>query len=168
MGHWIGIGLVLASVALGCQSAPTKSAEAPAPTPIAIQQGLQGLHGTTLSGENRTIEADRPTLLVFWQSWCGSCVEEAPEVERLHRRFGDRLQVLGVVSGPEGSVDEGHLQNTILRLGLSYPQIRDRDLRLTRLFEVKGTPDIVLLSGDQRVLYRAHHLPDSIDAFLQP
>jgi hypothetical protein len=42
---------------------------------------------------------------------------------------------------------------------MSYPQLRDRDLALSRKFGVTGTPDIIVLSADDTVLYRGHRPP---------
>ncbi len=91
---------------------------------------------------------------------------EAPLVQKAHRKFADRLSVVGVVSGPDQSVDQSKLDEIIFRLGLTYPQVRDRDLSLTHLFQVEGTPDVVLLSAERQVVYRGHALPDSIESLL--
>lgn len=114
------------------------------------------------------LAAGTPVTLVFWQSWCGSCVEEAPHVNAAARELKGRMRVVGVVSGPDGpgDVDEMKLSKRILELGLTYPQIRDRDLSITRQFDVKGTPTVVILSPDGKVLYNDHQLPESWDAYL--
>ena len=44
--------------------------------------------------------------------------------------------------------------------------MRDRDLELTKLFHVTGTPTVIVLDKDGQVVYREHHLPASWDAFL--
>ncbi len=64
-----------------------------------------------------------------------------------------------MVSGPDTSVDEDALTLTIQRLGLTYPQVRDRDLSLTRAFDVQATPTIVVLDGEGDVVYRGSTLP---------
>ncbi|MDF1838235.1 MAG: hypothetical protein P1V35_10225 [Planctomycetota bacterium] len=91
---------------------------------------------------------------------------EAPLVQQAYRKFADRLSVAGVVSGPDESVDEYKLGKVITDLGLTYPQVRDRDLGLTHLFRVKGTPDVVLLNANRKVVYRGHSLPTSLEPFL--
>ena len=93
-------------------------------------------------------------------------MSEAPLVQQAYRKFADQMNVVGVVSGPDSSVDQDMLNKLIFRLGLTYPQVRDRDLSITHLFEVKGTPDVVLLSADHEVLYRGHGLPASFEPFL--
>ena len=87
-------------------------------------------------------------------------------VQQAHRKFADRLSIAGVVSGPDESVNEFKLDKIIVELGLTYPQVRDRDLTLTRLFDVKGTPDVVLLNAKREVVYRGHSLPESLEPYL--
>ncbi len=87
-------------------------------------------------------------------------------VQQAHRKFADQLSVVGVVSGPDKSVDQAKLDKVVFQLALTYPQVRDRDLSLTHRFQVKGTPDVVLLNAKREVVYRGHSLPDSLESFL--
>lgn len=43
-------------------------------------------------------------LLDFWASWCGPCIREIPELQKLHSQHKDRLQVISI------SVDESNAQ----------------------------------------------------------
>lgn len=59
------------------------------------------------------------TMVNFWEPWCGPCVGEMPDLERLYEDYRDQgFQIIGVYSefGMESDVD------TILRdCGTSYP-----------------------------------------------
>ena len=43
-------------------------------------------------------------LLDFWASWCGPCIREIPELQKLHSQHKDRLQIISI------SVDESKAQ----------------------------------------------------------
>jgi thiol-disulfide isomerase/thioredoxin len=48
-------------------------------------------------------------LVNHWATWCSSCVEELPELGRLHRAIGDRVRFIGVSWDrfqPGGSIEE--------------------------------------------------------------
>lgn len=105
------------------------------------------------------LASGKSVAFVFFQPWCGSCKAEAPDVVRASRRFADSLQVVGVVSGPEGSVDEESVTSAIIGWGLTYPVVRDRDLALTERFDVKGVPTIVVVGPDGTVTYTANETP---------
>ncbi|MDA1263887.1 MAG: hypothetical protein O2816_02270 [Planctomycetota bacterium] len=86
-------------------------------------------------------------------------------MQAAHERHGDRIAIVGVVSGPDSSVDEAKLVSLIGKLGLTYPQVRDRELTLTHAFDVDATPTIVVLDASGRLIERGHELPD-FDAVL--
>ena len=54
-----------------------------------------------------------------------------------------------------------HVREVAEGFALPYPQVRDRDLALTRRFEVEGTPTVLVLGPDGRLLYRGHAPPES-------
>ena len=59
------------------------------------------------------------TMINFWEPWCGPCVREMPDLQRLYETYADRgLLILGVYStqGMEDDVDE-----VLAETGVSYP-----------------------------------------------
>lgn len=124
----------------------------------AMSAVVPAVDGSTYSlGE--ALDAGRTVALVFWQPWCGSCKAEAPLAARAAARFADTMDVIGVVSGPTGAVDEGLVQEAIFDWGITYPTLRDRDLTLTRAFEVSAAPMIVIVEPGGSVVYRAETPP---------
>lgn len=59
------------------------------------------------------------------------------------------------------------LKKTIFKLGLTYDQIRDKDLALTEHFRVTGTPTVIVLNAAGEVVWREHEAPKSWEAFLE-
>jgi thiol-disulfide isomerase/thioredoxin len=101
-----------------------------------------------------SLEAGRPVVLVFWQSWCGSCVAEAPELAAAAREHTE-FDFYGIVSGPAGKVDEFAVARIAGELELPYPNLRDTSLLLTEGLGVTGTPTI----GPDRSLRYSGHVP---------
>jgi thiol-disulfide isomerase/thioredoxin len=101
----------------------------------------------------------KKVALVFWQAWCPPCRAEAPELVAASRKYSG-MEIIGVVSGPDDAVDAEELERAIRELGLPYRNVRDRALDLTRALEIRGTPTIVVLDVQGRVLYRGHEVPD--------
>ena len=59
-------------------------------------------------------------LLDFWASWCGPCIKEIPELQKLHSQYSEKLQIISI------SVDEdkAQWQDAVVKYGLSqWPQL---------------------------------------------
>lgn len=107
----------------------------------------------------RELAAGRTVVLVFWQTWCGPCRAEAPKLRDAARAHASELVFVGVVSGPDSVVDEQELARIVERLGLSYPELRDRDGAWSKAFGITATPTLVALRPDGTEGWRAHHAP---------
>jgi thiol-disulfide isomerase/thioredoxin len=105
------------------------------------------------------LASGKRVTLVFWQAWCAPCRAEAPALVAASRKYSN-LEIIGVVSGPDEAVDAAELERAIDELDLPYRNVRDRALDLTRALDVRGTPTIVVLDAQGRVLYRGHRSPD--------
>ena len=105
------------------------------------------------------LDAGKCVVFVFWQTWCPKCKAEAPSLAKSAKAYADKAQFLGVISGPDDVVDDRRVESFIREAGLTYPQIRDRDLALTRGFAVDGTPTIIVMDPRKEVIYRGHHAP---------
>lgn len=94
-----------------------------------------------------------PTLLVFWASWCSSCIAEMPHVNALNSEFSD-LDLIGVNvnRNPEDGIAVQQQYN------LNYPSIADPNLVLADKFKVRGTPGFILLDKNGEVRVKAKRL----------
>ena len=124
----------------------------PAPT---LEQGLPfvlpGLDGATV--DFSAILGQRPAVLVFWASWCGPCLLEAPHLQQLHTELGDRVAIVSV------AIDEPATQRklaaTTTRLGLTYPVALDPEGTVLRQYAPGGTIPLTLVLDDKgAVQYR--------------
>ena len=66
------------------------------------------------------------TLVNFWATWCGPCVNEMPELQSLHERFstqteGADVAILGVWLDTENPAD---LKSVLEYTGAAYPMVK--------------------------------------------
>ncbi len=154
---------LLMAFALSLAACATPVQESPASPARTVAFEGESLVVVDRAGASHDLSAllkeGHPVVLVFWQSWCGSCLAEAPQLAKDSEQWGQQLNFFGVVPGPSESVDEPAIDRVIKQFGLPHPQVRDTDLSLTKRFQIEGTPTILVLGPQEQVLYRSHDLP---------
>ena len=85
------------------------------------------------------------TMVNFFEPWCGPCVHELPELERLYEDLADEgFYIIGVFSTEEGTAD------VLKDAGVSYPALRyvpefDR-------FQTGYVPTTIFVDGEGHVV----------------
>jgi thiol-disulfide isomerase/thioredoxin len=100
---------------------------------------------------------DRVVLLSFWSDDCVDCSFVLSEIERLERKFGSKLTVIGVHSKKSGDKEVSQkIRKSILKNNVMYPVVNDGDLAIRDSFNITNMPSLVLLNvrGDVEKTYR--------------
>lgn len=138
-----------------------------------LAQPATQLHGNLLHGEPFVFDLAQPhttgsaseeaattnargrhSLLIFWASWCPTCMREIPHLKQLHSRYASRVNFIGINVNKQ--VADG------LRIEqqreLPYPSISDPELEIADRFGVRGTPTMILFGTDGREVARSYRL----------
>ena len=102
--------------------APSSSDE----TPVTVDNGNFDpdltFKTTDLNGNEITenvFVGHKVTMINFWEPWCGPCVAEMPELEKLYETYKDQgFQIIGVFSASD-QMDE--VNQVISDAGITYP-----------------------------------------------
>lgn len=132
----------------------------------AADGACSALRPTPLSASLRALEADftlpdlrgnpvslrklrgRPVLVSFFATWCPPCVEEAPSLESLARRIGDKATVLVV------SVDEDvDALKKFYAKGTAATVVRDESRKIPASFGTSKFPESFLIDAGGKVRY---------------
>jgi cytochrome c biogenesis protein CcmG, thiol:disulfide interchange protein DsbE len=70
----------------------------------------------------------------FWAAWCDPCKSEAPRLNALYKRYGDRVAFVGV----DANDYSGEALAFLARYGVRYPNVRDPNGRI--LHDYGGLP----------------------------
>ena len=103
--------LVLAPFATGCTSGTGPgAASANSDNPmIGVKAPDFDVPGKAAAGEHVTLAdaSGKVTIVDFWATWCAPCKESFPAYEKLHKEFGDQVQIIGlsVDDDPSGIAD---------------------------------------------------------------
>ena len=98
-------------------------------------------------------------MINFWASWCGPCRQEMPLLESIYRKYRQMgFTLLGVNVEPDSQAANEWLKQT----PVSFPILYDKDSKVSKLYDVAGTPSTVLIdrSGKLRMLHRGYKSGD--------
>ena len=152
--------LVLAMAAAACTGGASTDTTA-APTPSLILTSPRAVNATSApllpAGRFTLPEFDygrfqdllgelkgTPVLVNVWASWCGPCREEAPLLRDAARRFGSRVQFIGVDIQDERPL----AQATIRDFGWPYPSVFDPNEDVKHGLGLLGQPDTLFYDRD--------------------
>ncbi len=102
------------------------------------------------------VNASQPVLIVFWATWCDSCKEELPKLNKLVSAYQGKIAIVSINAQEEGAAVEKFLtQNRI-----DFPVLLDPEGKFSDLFEVTAIPAVLLLAKGGKILYYGFRLPD--------
>ncbi|HEX8645833.1 MAG TPA: TlpA disulfide reductase family protein [Thermoleophilaceae bacterium] len=90
----------------------------------------------------------RVVVLNFWASWCEPCREEAPLLERWHRRMKAQG---GTVLGVDALDSTDDAREFVRRFGITYPNIRDVSGEHLRPFGIAAYPETFVIDRRGRI-----------------
>jgi thiol-disulfide isomerase/thioredoxin len=121
-----------------------------------------------LSIEGRTVSSSdlhgRVVVLAFWTSWCISCIQELPQLQRIYEHFRNdpRVAIYAVDVGWNGET-RGKGGQCLARRRLDLPMAFDSGV-VAKGFGIDGVPEIVLIDADGRTRF-THYGYDAAENF---
>src|SRR6266481_4221634 len=82
---------------------------------------------------------DKFVLIDFWATWCGPCREAIPELNAFHKKFGDKLVVIGVSDEAEKKVA------TFAKPKIEYFSAIDTKGRMKKTLKINGIPHVIII-----------------------
>lgn len=151
LADWRRVG-VAAAILLAALAPGRASAQFDAGIPVGSKAPavtINDLDGKPL--DLGTILGKKPVLLEFWATWCPICKSLLPELGRVRRQFGDRVELIGV------DVTVNDSKERIRRyLAEHRPPFRvlfdDKGVG-ARAFDVPGTSFVVVVDAAGKVVY---------------
>lgn len=113
---------------------------------------LPDLELVTMAGDYLTSEdlQGKVLLLDFWATWCAPCVASVGGLRSLSRRYeGDPFALVSVSTDS----DEAVLREFIAKEKMTWPQVWDKDQKVTRKCGVEAFPTYVLVNPEGEIVY---------------
>ncbi len=137
----------LAIVPVLAVSAPSLQAGAPAPAFELNSNSGKPVSLADLKGQI--------VLVNFWASWCGPCRQEMPILEQLNHQYRSKgVALIGVNVEPDSAAATSWLKAT----PVTFPILYDVDSKVSKLYEVQGMPNTVIIDrkGVVRYIHRGY------------
>lgn len=119
----------------------------PAPAYAAMELGGGTLELAELRG--------KVVLLNVWATWCAPCVREMPALQRLYERLApEGLEVIAVSVDPPFDLENGHVQQFVNDLGLTFRILHDATGRIERSFGITGYPTTIVIDREGSIRWK--------------
>jgi cytochrome c biogenesis protein CcmG, thiol:disulfide interchange protein DsbE len=125
--------------------ASQRSAAVGHPAPALPREHLAGPPASLAS--LLTAAAGRPSLVVFWASWCGPCAREAPALERVSHSLVGRNRMVGV----DWSDALAGAQSFIRHHSWTFSNLRDSEGTVGNAYHLTGLPTTFVLDARGRI-----------------
>ncbi len=134
--------------------------------PIGTQAPSALLH--TLDGKTvdlAKLVAGRPAVVEFWATWCSSCEELLPALQKAQRTYGSRVAFVGVSVSAQQSVKRVKLH--VAKHKVPGIQLFDTRGSATGSWDVPATSHIVVLNKAGKVVYTGVGGDQNIEAAIR-
>jgi peroxiredoxin len=88
----------------------------------------------------------KPTVLAFWGTWCAPCIPEMINLAKLQRKYGDKIQVIGVSNDSEQK-----LKNFLSKRPSKIWFASDPSNNLWNIFDIQTAGYAVLIDKNNKV-----------------
>lgn len=138
----------------GAATATAADASPAVTTTADVGRPMPDYSAPLLDGSTFDVAKERGNVLFLniWATWCGPCVYEIPELEKLHKAHaGERFKVVGV------SVDEGGEQvvrDFVAGREMTYPVALDAAGKVAVMFNTFVLPTSVIIDREGQVVWK--------------
>ena len=108
----------------------------------------------------KAVRGKKVVLLVFWATWCSYCVDEIPELIKIHKEYSKRkVEVWGI------NISEGRdkISKFASKRRINYTILFDSEGNIASLYKIIGIPANIILDKKGIVRYNGE-LPKNYDA----
>src|ERR1700688_2663061 len=106
----------------------------------------------------------KAVYLKFWATWCVPCRQQMPHFQHTYETAGPDLAVIAINVGFNDSVEA--IRKYQKQLGITMPIVFDGDAALAAAFNVRVTPQHIVIGRDGRIQYVGHLADQPLEAAL--
>jgi thiol-disulfide isomerase/thioredoxin len=139
----LGVTLLLAASPLAAQDIGLELGSKPAAARVETLEGAPV--------DLAQFVGKKPVLLEFWATWCGNCAKLEPTMLAMHRKYGDKVEFLGVAVSINQSVPR--VKAYVEKHQIPWRQLFDRKGEAGGAYDAPATSYVVVLDKTGTVVY---------------
>lgn len=122
----------------------------------AVEQGQQAppFEGTDFSGNEMSFPSvidGKPTVMIFWATWCPYCKAFMPYLGQIQRDYGDEeINIVAINAKERG---EGDPKAYVEMLGFPVIGVADGDA-IAETYSVKYIPGLMIIDGNGNIAWK--------------
>ena len=86
----------------------------------------------------------KKVFLNFWASWCKPCEKEMPDIQKLYKNYGDKIEIIAVNMGEKKKT----VMNFLEMRGYNFPILLDSNRELSSKYLVRAVPTSYFLDSE--------------------
>jgi thiol-disulfide isomerase/thioredoxin len=94
----------------------------------------------------------KTVLLDFWATWCPPCRADAPALDKLYKKYSDRLMIVGVSVGEERAIVEKFLAKN----PHAFPIVLTSENDVPPPYRISVLPTYIVIQADGTIASAAH------------
>ncbi|MBR2897829.1 MAG: TlpA family protein disulfide reductase [Oscillospiraceae bacterium] len=163
------LALLMLGLAACAQSAPKQAETASAETQTSDAQKAETAESDDPAAPDFTLTDQfgkehrlsdykgKVVLLNFWATWCKYCVQEMPDLQKLHEKYSaqedPQLVLLAVAApGQGGEQDAEGIKAYLETNGYTYPSLMDTDGSVFKTYGASALPTTFVIGRDGSVI----------------
>ncbi len=115
-------------------------------------QRLEAFDFTVYDGEGQAVSLSdfkgKIVLMNFWATWCGYCVSEMPDFQRIYEEYGDQIQVMMINATDGVSETQEEAAAYIAEQGHTFPVFYDLQYDACYQYGVSALPMTFIIGAD--------------------
>ena len=91
----------------------------------------------------------KPVLLNFWATWCNTCKEEMPSMERLYQRL--KREGFEIIAISIDRRNEYRVRENVKNWGVTFPILLDQSQKTRKRYFIMGLPTSYLIDAEGKL-----------------
>ena len=90
------------------------------------------------------------TMINFWATWCGPCVQEMPDLAKMYEELGEGMIGVLIDADDRGAIDKA--KQILKRAGADFPQLRPSKEMSSLINAIDAIPTTIFVDSDGNIV----------------